>query len=54
MKLNIHSRTEISGSEKRAPPTMEKVNYHLVYFKSHLEVYCLTHASSGEKKHGQC
>ena len=26
------------------------VDHHLVYLKSHLEVYCLTHASCGEKK----
>ena len=25
------------------------VDHHLVYLKSHLEVYCLTHASCGEK-----
>ena len=39
---------------KRGHPTIAMVDHHLVYLKSHLEVYCLTHASCGEKKHGQC
>ena len=40
---------------KRGHPTIAMVDQHLVYLKSHLEVYCVTHASCGEKKkHGQC
>jgi hypothetical protein len=34
---------------KRGHPTIAMVDHHLVYLKSHLEVYCLTHASCGEK-----
>ena len=50
MKLDTHSCTERSGSEKRGHPAIAMVAHHLVYLKSHLEVYCLTHASCGEKK----
>ena len=39
---------------KRGHLTIAMVDHHLVYLKSHLEVYCLTHASCGERKHGQC
>ena len=35
---------------KRGHPTIAMVDQHLVHLKSHLEVYCLTHASCGEKK----
>ena len=35
---------------KRGHPTIAMVAHHLVYLKSHLEVYCLTHASCREKK----
>ena len=35
---------------KRGHPTIAMVDHHLVYLKSHLEVYCLTHASCGAKK----
>ena len=35
---------------KRGHPTIAMVDHHLVYLKSHLEVYCQTHASCGDKK----
>ena len=35
---------------KRGHPTIAMVDHHLVNLKSHLEVYCLTHASCGGKK----
>ena len=34
---------------KRGHSKIAMVDHHLVYLKSHLEVYCLTHALCGEK-----
>ena len=52
MELDIQSRAEISGSEKRA---MSMVAHHLVHLNSHLEVYIVRHTHrAGEKKHDQC
>ena len=35
---------------KRGHPTIAMVNYHWIYLKNHLEVYCLTYASCRGKK----
>ena len=51
MELDIQSRAEISGSEKRAPHDVHGCSSLSPFLKSHLETYIVkTHASCGEKK----
>ena len=49
MELDIQSKAEISGSEKKKP-TISIVIYHLVHLNSHLEVYIVRHTHCTEKK----
>ena len=55
MELDIQSRAEISGSEKRAHLIPSMIAHHLVHLSSHLEVYIVrrTH-HTGEKKVSVC